>query len=95
MTGKYDISSPFAKTPIKNGMMGYYVHRVIPATDEDQTATLAARYENAPDLLALDYFGDADWWWVIPQRNGLQDPIFDMKAGTKLIFPPKDIIRRL
>ncbi len=96
MTGKYAHTSPYFKTPVKNGMLGYYVHRVIPKTDEDrENITLAAKYENAPDLLALDYFGDADWWWVIPQRNGVQDPIFDMKAGMKLTFPPKDIVRRL
>jgi len=86
----------YRKTPSFNGYLGILVHTSIPIRESDTTMILEEKYEHAPDLLALDLYGDPELWWVIPQRNGLEDPIFDMKRDTKLTIPSfetvKDII---
>jgi hypothetical protein len=85
----------FAVTPINGRFLGYYVHRKIPATDRDKVIqSLDPKYEFAPDLLALDEYGDEELGWVFAVRNGLEDMIFDIKAGMTLVVPPLDAIKR-
>lgn len=85
----------YGETGLLNGMLGHYVHRIIPAKDSDIIITLDEKYEHAPDLFALDTYGDAELWWVVPQRNGLQDPVFDFKKDKKLIVPSYDNVKGL
>lgn len=85
----------YTSTPVKDGFLDHYVHKVIPARESDTTITLEEKYENAPDLLALELYGDPNLWWVVPQRNGLQDPIFDLKTDTTLVIPSYDTVKSL
>lgn len=77
----YSPVSPYGFTPIIGRFMVYYVHRPVPPHELDVVITLDQRYENRPDLLANDIYGDADMYWIIAVRNGLQDPVYDFKAG--------------
>lgn len=94
MTSNYQSDSPFYLTPIKNGFLGYYVDRKVIATEDDVTIVLEAKFENAPDLLVESFYGTGydGFWWIVAKRNGLKDPIFDMKPGITLIMPPRRIL---
>lgn len=86
-TAQYSVKSPYGKTPVDGRFLGTYVHRPIPSAADDSMLTVTTRYVWRPDLLALDVYGDQDLWWVIPQRNGLEDPVFDMVPGLVLVVP--------
>lgn len=90
-----DNKSVYNKTVAKHGFLQYYVHRTIPAKASDTTIILDGKYEHAPDLLAYDIYGDAKLWWAIPQRNSLEDPIFDLKAGMSLVLPSKNTVNEV
>lgn len=84
----YDSKSPYTYTSIVSRFMLYYVHRSVPPHQLDKITELNnERYVNRPDLLAADIYGDEDLFWVIPVRNGLQDPIFDLTYGRALFIP--------
>lgn len=44
------------------------------------------RFQHRPDLLSYALYGNSSYWWVIVliNRNQLQDPIRDLKAGMIL-----------
>lgn len=54
-----------------------------------KTITLESKYENKPDKLAFDLYGNAKLWWVFAQFNQdkLQDPIIDFVAGLEIQVP--------
>ena len=56
-----------------------------------ETITLAAQYDEKPDLLAHDLYGNAKLWWVFPLFNQdmLVDPIMDFKSGIKITVPTR------
>lgn len=94
VTVTYEKTSPYAKTPIQGRFLGYYQHRMVPGHPDDKIMKIEIeRYVNRPDNLAYDLYGDDNYWWVIPVRNGLQDPIFDLKIGKILIIPSPSYVR--
>ena len=85
----------YYKTRVSNGFLGYYVHRPIPAHSSDRIIVLSEKYEHAPDLLAYELYGDKNLWWVIPQRNGLEDPVFDLVKDIQLIVPNLEVVKEV
>lgn len=58
--------------------------------------TVAPKFEHRIDLLSYDLYGNSKWWWVIAllNRNQLQDPLRDLKAGMVIrVLSPKDVQR--
>ena len=56
-----------------------------------KTITLSERYNEKPDLLAYDLYGNAKLWWVFAlfNQDKLDDPILDFKAGLKIKVPQR------
>lgn len=91
----YVPESPFAFTPIIGRYLTYYVHRRVPPHALDTIITLDLTYEHRPDLLANDLYGDPDLFWVIAERNGLQDPIYGFKGGKQYVIPHPSFVRKI
>ena len=53
----------------------------------DSFIIVSQEYENRPDLLSYHLYDIPDLWWVIYEFNGIHDPFFDLKAGTRLRIP--------
>lgn len=87
----YGGSSPYYKTTNTRFYLGRYVDRPIPSDGGDILVELTAKYENRPDLLAYDLYGDTRLWWVFYRRNLniIKDPIFDFVAGMQIYVPSK------
>ena len=95
-TPTYAKESPYFFTKIINRFLTYYVHRTVPPHRLDTNIVLNdERYVNRPDLLARDLYGNEDLFWVIPVRNGLQDPVFDLKLGEPLVVPHPSFVEEL
>lgn len=89
MPANYNATSPWFNTQITNNYLDVLTIRPVPADADDILYTIGPMYQNRPDLLAHDLYGDARLWWVFTQRNldVLQDPIFDFVVGTKIYLP--------
>jgi hypothetical protein len=85
----YPTTSAYAATPQSASFMGIYVHREIPTDSGDKPFTITVKYQNRPDLLAYDLYGNAGYWWVFCNRNPnvIRDPIWDFEAGKVIIIP--------
>lgn len=85
----YSKSSPYYLTDQSAGYLDVMSWRTIPAETDDILFTVTNSYQNRPDLLAYDLYGDVGLWWVFAQRNPsvIQDPVFDLQAGIKIYLP--------
>ena len=85
----YSKSSPYYLTDRSAGYLDVTSWRTIPAETDDILFTVTNSYQNRPDLLAYDLYGDVGLWWVFAQRNPsvIQDPVFDLQAGIKIYLP--------
>jgi len=56
-----------------------------------RTITLESKYQNRPDLLAYDLYGNSKLWWVFAQFNQdkLKDPVVDFLPGLEIQVPTK------
>jgi hypothetical protein len=98
MMAEYSNASPYASTPTaKDGTLGYFSIRPVPAQEDDLVYTIEPQYENRPDLLAFDLYGNSKLWWVFTQRNMdiIEDPINDFTAGTEIYLPKSSNIKRV
>lgn len=90
----YSPTSAYAKT----SRFAFYLDVAnipnIPYDPSDTQYQIDAIYENRPDLLAYDLYGDTSLWWVFSARNPnvLQDPIYDFLPGAIIYIPKKDTI---
>lgn len=84
----YPSSSAYAATPQSPSFIGNYVHRKISTDGGDKPFTITPKYNNRPDLLAYDLYGNPGYWWVFCSRNPnvIRDPIWDFEAGKVIII---------
>jgi len=70
--------------------------RPIPSEPDDFKYTIEGQYNNRPDLLAYDLYGNPKLWWVFVQRNMsvLKDPIYDFTPGTTIYIPKKSNLEK-
>ena len=85
----YSHTSPYYSTTIKNGYLDILTYRPITAEVDDIEYEVTSKYENRPDLLASDLYGDPRLWWVFAMRNKdiLRDPVYDLTAGIRIFLP--------
>ena len=94
---QYSSTSPYSKTPLFGKFLDIAQRPSISRSLEDVLFTVNKTYQFRPDLLAFDLYGDQGYWWVFAVRNpnSIRDPVFDMRVGTKIYIPKKDVILAL
>jgi hypothetical protein len=94
---KYQQTSPWANTTIKNGYLQNFKIRPVSAEPDDIRYTIDPQYNYRPDLLSYDMYDTPKLWWVFAQRNMnvIRDPIFDFKVGTTIYIPKKSSLFKL
>jgi len=95
MSVPYSKYSPYYSTDQTSGYLDIWKAPGIPALANDILFTVTKSYEYRPDLLAYDLYGEVGLWWVFAVRNlnTIQDPIFDLQAGTKIYLPQLTTLR--
>ena len=90
----YSKTSPYATTDSFGFFLDIANIPNIPMDPSDVLYELDNIYQNRPDLLAFDLYGDTGLWWVFAVRNPnvIQDPLFDFKAGATIYIPKKDAL---
>lgn len=69
----------------------------ISQSTKDEIYQIGTGYDERPDLLAHQIYGNSQLWWVFALRNPdiIKDPIRDFKAGISIILPSEASVRRL
>lgn len=90
----YNKASPYAKTAYWGNALDIADIPHIPAAETDVLYQIDSIYENRPDLLAYDLYGDSALWWIFAVRNPgiIKDPIFDFVPGTIIYVPKKESV---
>ena len=93
----YSKNSPYGQTKLYGNFLDIAQFPTIPKNQDDVLFEINRTYQNRPDLLAYDLYGDANLWWVFALRNpnSIRDPIFDMRAGRKIYLPKKSTLTNL
>jgi len=93
----YPRTSPYHETSVVDGkFLDVLNYRPIPKDPSDVIIEITAVYENRPDLLAYDLYGDSRLWWVFAARNQNrlgEDPYFNLTVGTKIYVPKLDTLK--
>lgn len=93
MAKNYRSDSVYRTTPIKNNRYLDILESPIENTSDYNTfpLTISNKYQNRPDMLANDLYGNSKLWWVFAMFNQdkLNDPIYDFVAGLEIQVPEK------
>jgi hypothetical protein len=65
----YSSTSPYYSTPTINGYLDVILFREIVGQTDDILYEIEPKYENRPDLLAYDLYGNVKLWWIFSVRN--------------------------
>lgn len=88
--------SRYAKRPVQIDTAGrYYVggrHR-IPRTAWPDNRAHTVKDGDTLWMLAWQYFGNAEYWWVIADFNDIKDPWAPLEPGTVLVIPSERTLR--
>ena len=91
MTVSYSNTSNYSSTGLNRRNLELYNPKITTDTLVEETLTLViqSKFNRRPDLLAFELYGSARLWWVFTHYNRevLKDPIFDFKAGIKIVVP--------
>jgi hypothetical protein len=93
---KYKNTSPYFQTSTYGSFLDVMINRTITKKADDVLYEIDKVYENRPDLLAGDLYGDGALWWVFASRNPnvLKDPVFDFRSGVQIYIPKKTTLHQ-
>jgi len=92
----YSKTSPYYGTVMAQGYLDVMTYRDFERQEDDIEWIITKNYENRPDLLAFDLYGDVNLWWVFAVRNPnvIKDSVYDLKSGTKIFLPKLSTLKR-
>ena len=93
----YKENSPWNKTPIIDDLiLDVLKKRFIYKDPYDEIYTIPQQFNERPDLCSYEFYGTAKYWWIFAQRNldAIEDPIYDIVAGTQIYLPDKERVLR-
>jgi len=72
------------------------MHTIEPSPD-DEEYTVSTTYHQRPDKLANKIYGSPKYFFIFALRNMniMEDPVFDLREGMKIMVPHPKVIQRL
>jgi hypothetical protein len=90
---KYGSDSVYRNTKIVDNRYLDHWENPIQGKENYSTQTIVIRnkFDQRPDLLAHELYGNAKLWWVFAEFNPdvLVDPIIDFKSGIIITVPTR------
>jgi hypothetical protein len=86
--------SMFATTPIYDlggdtVVFGLMQPAVVPSNTDEVWVVPSAGVPRL-DLLAADFYGTPELWWVLASVNNILDPLVSVPEGTRIRVPTKE-----
>jgi len=96
MAVAYSKKSAYYNTGLYGNFLDVLDSRTISKQVDDVYYTIDKVYQNRPDLLAYDLYGDSSLWWVFAVRNPdvIRDPIFDFVSGITIYIPKQTTLEQ-
>jgi hypothetical protein len=96
MAVTYSKKSAYYGTGLYGNFLDVLDFRTIGKQVDDVYYTIDKVYQNRPDLLAYDLYGDSSLWWVFAARNPdvIRDPIFDFVSGITIYIPKQTTLEQ-
>jgi hypothetical protein len=85
MASRYTYSKILKTNETKKQYLESTLYPQIKPTDDDIYVITTST--DRLDLLAFEYYGDKNLWWIIAVANNLNDATLYVKAGTQLRLP--------
>lgn len=95
MAESYRPDSFLQNTEVRAGrFLGVNQLPKIPRTVNDEVYVIGHGYDQRPDLLAHELYGNSRLWWVFALRNPdvIKDPIRDFRTGTSIVLSPRSVV---
>lgn len=91
----YSSTSPYNGTGTWGKFLDVWAGKTIPPAVTDARYEIDPPYNQRPDLLAYELYGDSNLWWVFAVRNPdvLKDPVFDFRAPTIIYVPTATTVK--
>jgi hypothetical protein len=91
---EYSKTSPYYETGMFGKFLDVMTFRSVNRTVSDVVYVIDAVYNQRPDLLAHDLYGDVRLWWVFAARNpnAIEDPVFDFVTGKTIYIPSQETL---
>ncbi len=70
--------------------LGWWERLAMLPDDDDLFVTISNRQDRRPDIIAADYYGQANLAWVVLQFNSIADINLELTAGTEIRLPTQD-----
>lgn len=90
MSADYRRDSLYRNTKIVDKKyLDVYSSASVSNDSEVETMVIGPKYNQRPDILAQDLYGNSKLWWVFAEYNQdtLVDPIIDFKSGVTIFYP--------
>ena len=93
----FDKRSIYKKTNNDGFYLGYYNPIIIPYDDSDYYVEIPTKYDLKPGLMAFDLYGNSQLLWVfsVMNRETINDPLFDFRAGKIIRIPTSTRLNNL
>ena len=93
----FDNKSFYKKTQDDGFFLGYYEPISIKPDSSDYYVEIPTKYDLKPGLMAYDLYGNAQLLWVfsVMNRDTINDPLFDFRAGKIIRIPTKSRLNSL
>ena len=95
-TVTYDPRSFYALTPVTQTYLDVLTAPSIILDGNQSPYVLDNKYHLRPDKLSFDLYATSKLWWVfaVCNRDILEDPLWDFKAGITITVPSPESVRR-
>jgi len=85
MASRYSYSKTLTTNETKKKYLESTIYPKIKPTDDDMY--IIAQSNDRLDILALKYYGDKNYWWIIAVANNLNDASLYIETGRQLRIP--------
>ena len=94
---KFDKASFYRKTKDNEFFLGNYEPIYLPKDSTDYYMVIPTKYDLKPGGLAKELYGNPRLLWIfsVMNRDIIQDPLFDFRAGTIIRVPTKERLMSL
>ena len=85
MPSRYDYTKTLTTNETKKKYLESTIYPIIKPTDDD--LYIIAQSNDRLDILALKYYGNKNYWWVIAVANNLNDASLYIETGMQIRIP--------
>lgn len=81
---QYSYLSRYTSVPLMHDAKGNQYHGTVKWTEETTGSTYKVKVGDTLEKIALAYYGNPNFWWVVADANRILDPFEELEEGRVL-----------